>query len=245
VITNFEDDQIASEIILGSIGSSHPSTGETLCLTPKCIAREFIRVIKVFGKCFSNPECRDDLLEALDQGAEAVYTFLNPEVTITLTKFNDVNGNAIPEIGESGLADWQFVLAIFDQSEDPEEFPFPDPLEFPELVYDEGNTTSNGELTFQTKIPRTSQIIIVSELLQDGWESTNPGGVEQELPFNADVDIPNIGDVKVYDPLFFGNRLPPVTGVELVDVDIFCDNEMLLAFTALLPFLEICPIEGN
>jgi len=32
--------------------------------------------------------------------------------------------------------------------------------------------------------------------------------------------------------------------VDLVGVDIFCDNEILLGFTILIPFLEICPIEG-
>ena len=32
--------------------------------------------------------------------------------------------------------------------------------------------------------------------------------------------------------------------VDLVGVDIFCDNEILLGFTGLIPFLDICPIQG-
>ena len=33
--------------------------------------------------------------------------------------------------------------------------------------------------------------------------------------------------------------------VDLVGIGIFCENEQLLAFTGLIPFLEICPIQGT
>ncbi len=97
-------------------------------------------------------------------------------------KWNDINGNRLPDIGESGLANWTIYLdsnsnGVFDMGES------------------NTLTDSNGYFQFNNVSPGT---YTVAEHMQSGWKQTWPGGsgsytisVSASGPFSA---------------LYFGNQ---------------------------------------
>jgi hypothetical protein len=77
---------------------------------------------------------------------------------ICVFKYNDLNGNGVQDGGEPPLAGWQFTIR--DSSGG---------------VIAQGVTNANGVYCRNTR-PLVPGVYTVTETLQSGWTSTNPGG---------------------------------------------------------------------
>ena len=198
VITTFEDDEIAGELVLASIGMYHPSTGSTVKKFIDDIIKTATKTQRSVSQCLSDQDCKNDLFDILEEIAESLYESNSFQiVTIPLTKYNDVNGNGIFDSDETGLNNWAFALSVFT----------PDPgIGIPqEIPYALDTTNNDGDLTFSQYIPADATRLHVIEFLEPGWQFTSPIDGEHTLDYEHDVNTE-------YDRLFFGNQeivLPP------------------------------------
>ena len=193
VISNFNDDEVAGELIVASIGMSHPSTGNTVVQKIiNIIVNTLKKTQKSVSNCLSDSQCQDDLFDVLEEFAEDLYESTSfQRVTIPLTKFNDVNGNGTFDSSETGLNNWEFILSVFTPDADPGV-----PLE---IIYSIDTTNADGELTFSEFIPADATQLHVTELLQEGWQFSNPVDGTHTLAYDHNVN-------SEYDRIFFGNQ---------------------------------------
>lgn len=191
-ITNFHDDQIASNFVLASIAEFHPSTGHTFLILIAII------IIEAFQACLENPECEAAVTEGINEATIGTLHFMYPIVNVYGLNFNDANANgARDDLNiEAGLSGWTFEMPQVGDPAHP----------------DSSISDSNGSFNFIHKtIPRVdASNLIIKEVNQLGWEVTTPQGLVQSLSFTPSTAFPF--DQVVDIPVVFGNhKLPPTS----------------------------------
>ena len=192
-ITNYEDDEIASNFVLASILAFHPSTGNTIL--PLIIILIYIAIIV----CLNTP-CADAVAQLIQQEAAKAFEFMYPLATVTGMKFEDNNGNGEKDdlLSEAGLPNWEFTLTTTLESE---------------ILFTPLKRTTNGTghfVFFQANVPRFSDKIVIVETQKEGWESTTEGGELQELVFTPPSFDPTPNSppgVTKIENVTFGNRM--------------------------------------
>jgi len=205
VISTFDDDEIASQFVLSSIGEFHPSTGntfETLFVGGILVP---VGIGIVFSGCMTIAQCNTLVTDLVTEGGLQALYFSFPLVTITGLKFEDVDGNGIQgnSTEEPGLPGWRFTM---------------NPTQDFDILNPFIETFSNGTGHFQffkINVPRPTTTIYITETSQPYSVVTTPGGLIQEIPFDADVDVPAPGfgqPPNVFEPplIKFGNLLLPI-----------------------------------
>lgn len=204
VITNFDDDAIASRFIFSSIGTFHPSTGNTF------IIPVLIGINIAINFCLNDTLCSEILSNLLQESVEKTFDFAFPIVTITGLKFNDKNGDGVQNnpLVEPGLSGWRFTMNPT--------------LDFdPENPFVETFSNTNGEFAFvEQRVPRYADTIFIIETQQDNWQVTTPQGLIHEIPF-IDPPVPVPGQptpISEFPPQVFGNRLNVQFPLTILDV---------------------------
>lgn len=121
--------------------------------------------------------------------SEKGYNFGNYKYSkICYEKFNDLNGNGVKDTGEPDMANWMFKTYVLN-----------DAGAKVELSGINGSGSCRGDIM-------PGKTYYVSEVLQNGWTQTTPGGDGYAGPFNATSDsshdavFGNVlkGDVTIY-----------------------------------------------
>ncbi len=111
-----------------------------------------------------------------------------PTSSITIYKYNDLNGNGIWDNEEPAISGWEVFL-----SADQYQYEGPDPI-----------TDSEGKFVFSNLQPKTYD---VCEMMQDNWENTEPGYQPFDWGDGTMVvcyDEMVLGEGEI--PVYFGNR---------------------------------------
>jgi hypothetical protein len=168
-ITNFEDNDIATDFVLASIAAFHPSTGNTFTLVWSVGGKVGRAIATSILRCFGSGDCKFAVDRFLTgPGDDKFLEWAFPSFRVTGTKFNDMNGNGVRESEELGISGWLFVVSTSSA---------------PRIFEDFSNQT--GIFVIEGIYPRTTQTLVVTEQLQNGWEATTPGGEIQEIFFNV------------------------------------------------------------
>ncbi len=103
---------------------------------------------------------------------------------ICLTKYNDLNGDGAQNSGEPELANWQFTIRNAAN-----------------VIVAQGVTNAVGEFCSGAKLTLPPGVYSVTETLQPGWTSTDPGGASPSKTATVTSNI--------MAQLLFGNRQNP------------------------------------
>ena len=215
-ITNFEDDEIASNFVLAVLESFHSNiiTTEELSISAAQARGAGTAIREAIKACLKNDLCK----EVVFQGSEATVKQLIEGKWITVIisgfVFNDFNNDGFVDDNER-TPNESFELFMFD----------------PKILAQVGFTTSNpadGQFAFDEDILFAPlPLIIVNEFLTDlqidnGWIHSTPDSVSIPVP----QQLPS-GGTFVDDSTVFGNHQigstpppPPTSGnIYVVELD--------------------------
>jgi hypothetical protein len=229
VMTAAEHEPLASDLVLGSIGSYHPSEGNTVYLVvgqePHTADSYFGKlardaVVERVGMGINNPGIIGPIAEAIDAALNFLLWDLYPYVEVEGLKFNDLDANGARDDpqDEPGLGNFTFRISTT--------VGLPSPIILQLFRQDAGGpavkvSNSMGHFEFSVRVSKFIERIVIVEEEMPGWEVTTPAfGLAERSFTNPGIICNPLCGPGTFEaaPVQFGNfKLGEISGIKFLD----------------------------